>query len=979
MERTYGLGIDLGTTQTAAAVCDQGGQASVVRLGGRRAEIPSLVFVRADGGLLIGDAAERRGLAEPSRLAREFKRRIGDPVPILVGGTPFSAHALTGRLLRHVLDEVTRQREAPPSSITLTHPANWGPYKREQFEQAVRLADAENVTFRTEPEAAALHHATARRIASGETVMVYDLGGGTFDVALLRRDGDGFTLLGEPEGIEQLGGADFDEAVFAHVVGALGDAALELDADDPEVVAALARLRRDCVEAKEALSFDTEAEIPVALPGLHTRVRLNRSELESMIAPALEDTVTATRRALRSAGLDAGQVSAVLLAGGSSRIPIVGQLLGEEFGRPVIADPHPEHSIALGAALATGGLFPMPAPTSPFPVTPVAPVAPSPAEQATPPYGQQPSTPYGEQPTTPYAEQPDSGDAGQPPLNPTRVMPTQPFPAPPQRAGANGPVAFQRGAASIPGANLSSEPLAHTTAFPTDPASEPLARTAFDASPVAPHDAATPYGGGQVPPVYDNPGAPPGGGLAGAPPSSRSAGAPPYGGGAEAAYGGDAGAPPYSGSVGAPPSGGDAGTPPYSGSVGTPPGGGDAGALPYSGGAGAPPYGGNQAPPPNGGDAGRPPYGSGPGVPPGPYGVEPRTPAVWGGREPYGKGKPTDLEPPRPRRTGRRLALASGLAVVLVVGGVVGVVAYNNREKGGGQTASGPSVPPTSASPPPPYPTDAAILVRVDTGAADSANRVSKVVSFTPGTGTERTELAGTEPGDLLPRWSHRRDRIAITHANADNTNDIVIVNKDGSDRRTLVTGVANSRATWSGDDTRIAYMKKVGKYNQIFRIAVEGGEPEQITFSEADKDDPFWTIDSKAIVYWVWRAKQKLIYVINAVKLEEPGRRITEPKHGPAVDPALSPDDSFILFTRESPDGNSDIWIIDKLAKTAPRRLTTSPEREMDPTWSPDGKWFAFTRGSYDKPQIVIMKPDGTGETVLTAPGAREGHPCWF
>ena len=358
----YGLGIDLGTTKTAAAVWGDG-RVEVPRLGGRRAEIPSLIFVKPDGELLIGEAAERRGQSEPARLAREFKRRIGDPVPILVGGTPFSAHALTAKLLRHVLDTVAQLHDGPPAAVTVTHPANWGPYKREQLDQAIKFADAGPVQLLTEPEAAALQHATARQIASGETIAVYDLGGGTFDVAALRRDGDGFVLLGEPEGIEQLGGADFDEAVFGHVLEVLGSMAAGLDTDEPEVVAALARLRRDCVEAKEALSFDTETTIPVALPGLHTRVRLNRSELESMISPSLADTVTATRRALRAAGVTPEQVSAVLLAGGSSRIPLVTQLLSTAFQRPVIADPHPEHSIALGAAVATAAVL---GGTSPF-------------------------------------------------------------------------------------------------------------------------------------------------------------------------------------------------------------------------------------------------------------------------------------------------------------------------------------------------------------------------------------------------------------------------------------------------------------------------------------------------------------------------------------------------------------------------------------------------------------------------------------
>jgi len=123
-----------------------------------------------------------------------------------------------------------------------------------------------------------------------------------------------------------------------------------LDPDDDDVTAALARLRRDCVDAKEALSYDTEVLIPVALPNLHTRVRLNRSEFEAMIAPSLTDTVATMHRALRSAGVKPEELRAILLAGGSSRIPLVGQLVAAAFDRPTVLDASPEHSIALGAA-----------------------------------------------------------------------------------------------------------------------------------------------------------------------------------------------------------------------------------------------------------------------------------------------------------------------------------------------------------------------------------------------------------------------------------------------------------------------------------------------------------------------------------------------------------------------------------------------------------------------------------------------------
>ncbi|MEU4237542.1 Hsp70 family protein [Actinoplanes sp. NPDC026619] len=363
----YGLGVDLGTTWTAAAV-RRGNAVEVLRLGGRRPEIPSVIFLPADGPVVVGEPATRRGEQQPDRLAREFKRRVGDPVPLLVGGSPYPAHALVARQLDHVLAVATAVEQGPPESIVLTCPANWGPYKRDLLEQAARLADAPPVVLRSEPEAAAISYAAGEHLAAGDVVAVYDLGGGTFDAAVLRRTAGGFELLGAPEGIEQLGGIDFDEAVFEHVTQALP--ADRLAGDDPELVAALTRLRRDCVDAKETLSFDTEVLIPVALPGLHTRVRLTRREFEAMIEPALRETVRALGRALRSGGVDPEQLRAVLLAGGSSRIPLAGSLVAEAFGRPVVVDPDPEHSIALGAARLTA--------TAPIPAAPTSPAMPEP-------------------------------------------------------------------------------------------------------------------------------------------------------------------------------------------------------------------------------------------------------------------------------------------------------------------------------------------------------------------------------------------------------------------------------------------------------------------------------------------------------------------------------------------------------------------------------------------------------------------------
>jgi actin-like ATPase involved in cell morphogenesis len=350
----YQAGVDLGTTYTAAAV-HRDGQVEIAWLGERAAVIPSVVFVKGDGTVVTGEAANRQGLVDPDRVAREFKRRIGDRVTVIVGGMPFPAEMLTARLLRTVVERITEREGGPPDTLALTYPANWGPYKLDLLQQAVRHAGFgdDPVTYLTEPEAAAIHYATRERVDPGSVVAVYDLGGGTFDAAALRRTTDGgYEVLGQPEGIERLGGIDFDAAVLAHVDRAVGGAVSSVDPEDPEASAAAARLWEECVAAKEVLSSDVDATIPVALPGVRQSIRLTRAEFETMIRPAIAETITGLRRALRSADVTPDDIAAVLLVGGSSRVPLVAQMVSADLGRPIAVDAHPKHGIALGAAVA---------------------------------------------------------------------------------------------------------------------------------------------------------------------------------------------------------------------------------------------------------------------------------------------------------------------------------------------------------------------------------------------------------------------------------------------------------------------------------------------------------------------------------------------------------------------------------------------------------------------------------------------------
>ncbi len=346
---TYSLGVDLGTTFSAAAVAD-GGRPEVFTLGTVAPVIPSVVVLRADGEVLVGEAAERRALTEPTRTAREFKRRLGDPAPLILGGTPYGAEALMARLLRWIVEAVKQRQGGAPELIAVTHPANYGPYKLDLLDEMVRLADTGPVLFVTEPEAAAINYAERDRLDPGQVVAVYDFGGGTFDAAVVGKTITGFELLGRPEGMDRLGGIDFDQAVFSHVNEAVDGSIQEADTSDPSVRTALARLRADCRVAKESLSTDTDVTIPVVLPGLHTEVRLTRSEFEAMVRPRLEETVASLERAVRSTGREMAQIEKVLLVGGSSRIPLVAEMVRAATGRPTAVDAHPKHAIALGAA-----------------------------------------------------------------------------------------------------------------------------------------------------------------------------------------------------------------------------------------------------------------------------------------------------------------------------------------------------------------------------------------------------------------------------------------------------------------------------------------------------------------------------------------------------------------------------------------------------------------------------------------------------
>lgn len=352
---SYFLAVDVGTSRTAASTARVGPDGSVLTapfsLGRSSDSAPSAIFA-ADGELLFGEAAERRGLAQPERLIREFKRRVGDDVPIVAGDQRFAPEELYAKMVGWVVDAVAEREGGRPSGISVTVPVTWGGHRSGLVSAALAREISADVRLISEPEAAARHYEATSPLQPGHALAVYDLGGGTFDAVILRKDDDGAVrIVGEPLGIADFGGADFDDIVLRHTIAAAGLSAAAL-ASDPAARVGLATLRRECVEAKEALSFDSEAVVPLLVGPVNSTVRLTRSEFEEMIEGGIERTIDVLAGALETAGVQSADLEAILLTGGSSRIPRIAELLSERFDRPIAIDADPKAIVALGAARA---------------------------------------------------------------------------------------------------------------------------------------------------------------------------------------------------------------------------------------------------------------------------------------------------------------------------------------------------------------------------------------------------------------------------------------------------------------------------------------------------------------------------------------------------------------------------------------------------------------------------------------------------
>ena len=351
--RDWVLGVDFGTSSTAAALAVSG-RVELVEVEGRP-RMPSLVFWRegtggATGRLVLGEQAELLAVRAPWCLERTPKRRIGDRV-LLLGDQEVRTVDAVGAILRRMAEEaISRRGGELPAEVRLTHPVRWGSTSLGVLRDAARVAGFENPVFVPEPVAAAVHFAS-NRLSTGEHVAVYDLGGGTFDTAVLRRTERSFEVVGAPGGNEDLGGEDFDERLYRHVGAQLPpDTWQQLrDGGDRSWAFANAQLLIEARKAKEILSTSPDYDLYLPSP-IDQDIQLTAAELHDLIHDDLERSVTELERTITAANLKPADISAVYLAGGSSRIPLISRLIERRFGIPPDSLDDPKSAIALGAA-----------------------------------------------------------------------------------------------------------------------------------------------------------------------------------------------------------------------------------------------------------------------------------------------------------------------------------------------------------------------------------------------------------------------------------------------------------------------------------------------------------------------------------------------------------------------------------------------------------------------------------------------------
>ncbi len=341
------LGIDLGTTNSEVAVYEGG---SVTIIDGPDGKLlPSYVGLDDNGNLLVGGPAMNQYVLHPDRTIKSIKRLMGRPEPVVLGENRYSPQEISAIILKQLKQIAEKHLGQSIAKAVITVPAFFSDQQRQATREAGAIAGLEVVRIINEPTAATLVYESSHQ--GSKKVLVYDLGGGTFDVSLVDLQDDVIEVIAS-HGNNQLGGDDFDSLIEDYLLARLQEDDIT-DLPRP----ARARIKRAAENAKKQLSSQPftqiEEEYLLDRDGIpyHLRVELSRSEYEEMISPLLDDTLDAVHLVLKDAGLVATAINEILLVGGSTRTPLVQRRLEQEFGITPRFEVDPDLCVAAGAAL----------------------------------------------------------------------------------------------------------------------------------------------------------------------------------------------------------------------------------------------------------------------------------------------------------------------------------------------------------------------------------------------------------------------------------------------------------------------------------------------------------------------------------------------------------------------------------------------------------------------------------------------------
>ncbi len=350
------IGIDLGTTNSCASVLEGGVPKVIPNREGNRTT-PSVVAFKADGEELVGETAKRQAVTNVKNTISSIKRKMGTDEKVEANGKKYTPEEISAKILMKLKSDAEAYLGEKVTKAVITVPAYFNDAQRQATKNAGKIAGLDVERIINEPTAAALAYGIDKQEKT-HTVLVYDLGGGTFDVSILEL-GDGVFEVKSTAGNNHLGGDDFDQRVMDYLVSEFKkENGIDLSTDKM----AMQRIKDAAEKAKKDLSGMMSAEISIPFIAqssegpLHLNMTLNRAKFEELNKDLFDSTLDAVHKALKDAKLTASDIDKVLLVGGSTRIPYIQELVKKDLGKEPSKEVNPDEVVAMGAAIQGGVL-----------------------------------------------------------------------------------------------------------------------------------------------------------------------------------------------------------------------------------------------------------------------------------------------------------------------------------------------------------------------------------------------------------------------------------------------------------------------------------------------------------------------------------------------------------------------------------------------------------------------------------------------